>query len=230
MSLASGVFGTMLGGLFGSMFKKNAADVLKAFAAGMMLSLVCVDLLPEALSLAGALTLLAGLLAGVAAAELLESTASKHEKLDIGGKTVKINSVPGLTLFLIMALHNLPEGMAIGTSEVVAKGMSVTLAIAMHDIPEGVAVAAAFIAGGMKKPKAVLLAGISGIPTVIGAVIGWLLGNVLDVWAAIALSIAAGAMLYVVFTEMLHFEKHTKGTSLASIIGVIAAFFIINLI
>jgi ZIP family zinc transporter len=230
MSAASGVFGTMFGGILGAAIKKNYDVILKAFAAGMMLSLVCADLLPEALSYSGAVTLSAGLFAGIALAELLEFSASKHEKLDIGGKTVKINNASGLTLFLVMALHNLPEGLAIGTSEVVSKGLSMTLAIAMHDIPEGVAVAAAFISGGMKKSKAVLLAGVSGVPTVIGAVIGWHLGNILPAWVAIALGLAAGAMLYVVFVEMLNTERHTKAAAFAAILGIIVAFFIINLI
>jgi len=75
--------------------------------------------------------------------------------------------------------------------------------VTLHNVPEGMAIAAPLLAGGMNRWKAVLWTTISGAPTVLGCVIGLLIVNISPL--AIALSIAAsgGAMLYVVFGEII---------------------------
>ncbi|NCC67218.1 MAG: ZIP family metal transporter, partial [Clostridia bacterium] len=72
-----------------------------------------------------------------------------------------------------------------------------------HNIPEGMAITVPLVAGGMKKSKAILITAASGFPTVIGAILGYWLGNMGDNMQALALSFASGAMLYVVFGELL---------------------------
>lgn len=75
--------------------------------------------------------------------------------------------------------------------------------IGLHNIPEGMAVAVPLAAGGMHKAKAVAITALSGAPTIIGAVIGYYTGSIGDVALALSLSFASGAMLYVVFGELL---------------------------
>ena len=112
-----------------------------------------------------------------------------------------------------IALHNLPEGMVIGASyalepDVTANlfsgsGFIMAIVIGLHNIPEGMAVSVPLVSGGMKKVKAVSLTALSGVPTVLGALLGFVLGGINEVMLVISLGFASGAMLYVVFGELL---------------------------
>ena len=75
--------------------------------------------------------------------------------------------------------------------------------IGLHNIPEGMAIAVPLINGGMKRRLAVLVTALSGVPTVIGGVLGYWLGEIGPLGLALSLSFASGAMLYVVFAEIL---------------------------
>ncbi len=147
--------------------------------------------------------------------------------------------VAGLIMASAIALHNLPEGMVIGAAYTdiqsvsnlfTSSGMLVAIVLGLHNIPEGMAVAVPLIAGGMPKWKAVLMTALSGFPTVIGALIGYLLGTMGALWNVLALGFASGAMLYVVFGELLPesiLMWKSKLPSCAVIIGILLGVFII---
>jgi len=102
--------------------------------------------------------------------------------------------------------------------------------IGLHNIPEGMAVSVPLISGGMGKGKAVLLTACSGIPTIIGALLGYLLGDIGAVGLALSLGFASGAMLYVVFGEIFPqaiLMYHSKLPAFFSIIGVLVGLIII---
>ena len=101
------------------------------------------------------------------------------------------------------------------------------LLIGFHNIPEGMAVSVPLINGGMKKLKAIIISALSGIPIVIGAVIGFALGNISPIYLSIALSFASGAMLYVVFGELLPESTliwKSKLPSIFMLIGILLGF------
>ena len=77
------------------------------------------------------------------------------------------------------------------------------IVIGLHNVPEGMAVSVPLIAGGMKKPKAALLTALSGLPTVFGALLGFALGGINEIMLVLSLGFASGAMIYVVFGELL---------------------------
>ena len=64
-------------------------------------------------------------------------------------------------------------------------------------------VAVPLVAGGMKKWSATLITAVTGAPTILGAMLGFFLGTLSPVWLSVSLSFASGAMLYVVFGELL---------------------------
>ena len=107
-----------------------------------------------------------------------------------------------------IALHNVPEGMTIGagfaTQAELAAGAGIVLAvlIGLHNIPEGMAVAVPLINGGMGRVRAVLVTAASGVPTVLGAWLGYWLGDIGPLGLTLSLGFASGAMLYVVFGEI----------------------------
>jgi ZIP family zinc transporter len=93
---------------------------------------------------------------------------------------------PGLLMFSAIALHNLPEGIAIGAGGSYDENMGLMLAvlIALHDIPEGISICVPLIEGGMSRKKAVWLTAVSGIPTFIGGFIGIIPGRISDNFTA----------------------------------------------
>ena len=144
--------------------------------------------------------------------------------------------IAGIVMVCAIALHNVPEGMTIGASyasnDAVMGSAAVTLAIliGMHNIPEGMAVSVPLIAGGMAKWKAVLITASSGIPTVVGALLGFMLGELGPLGLALSLGFASGAMLYVVFGEILPqaiLMYHSKRPAFSAIGGMLLGLLII---
>ena len=117
----------------------------------------------------------------------------------------------GLVLAAAVALHNMPVGMAIGATfagtaapgHAGHAGILAALIIGLHNIPEGMSIAAPLLAGGSRPAGAVGVAALSGLPTIIGALLGYSAGTMNPLLLAVSLSFAAGAMLYVIFGELL---------------------------
>lgn len=117
--------------------------------------------------------------------------------------------VAGVVIACAIALHNIPEGMSIGASYNIDTegGVSMALILAvligLHNIPEGMAVSVPLVAGGMNRIKAALLTAASGAPVVLGAWLGYWIGDIGAIGLAASLGFASGAMLYVVFGEII---------------------------
>lgn len=117
--------------------------------------------------------------------------------------------IAGIVMACAIALHNVPEGMTIGASYASNSGvlgssaLVLAILIGLHNIPEGMAVSVPLISGGMPKRKAVMITALSGAPTILGALLGFLLGEIGPLGLALSLGFASGAMLYVVFGEIL---------------------------
>ena len=117
----------------------------------------------------------------------------------------------GMVMAAAIALHNVPEGMVIGASFARSaeqllsnRGrLIMALVIGLHNIPEGMAVAVPLISGGLRKRHSVGLTALSGAPTILGALLGFFIGSISPTALVLSLSFASGAMLYVVFGELL---------------------------
>lgn len=129
-----------------------------------------------------------------------------------GAKTVRTQELDkksllkaGVIMLLAIALHNLPEGMAIGATGAsnTQTGILIAIIIAVHNIPEGMAISAPLASGGVKGWKTVLLTALAGAATVLGAVIGLAVGGISKLASGICMGLAGGAMLYVTFCEIL---------------------------
>jgi ZIP family zinc transporter len=92
------------------------------------------------------------------------------------------------------------------------------------------AVSVPLISGGMPKWKAVLITASTGIPTILGALLGYMLGEIGPMGLTLSLGFASGAMLYVVFGEILPqaiLMYHSKLPAFSAIIGMLVGLFII---
>ena len=104
------------------------------------------------------------------------------------------------------------------------------LAVTVHNIPEGMAVAVPLISGGMGRARAAGAAALTGAPTVLGALLGFCLGTLGPTSLTLALSFASGAMLYVVFGELLPESAlmwRSKAPALAAVLGIITGMVIV---
>ena len=144
--------------------------------------------------------------------------------------------VAGVVMACAIALHNIPEGMTIGASFAVSDnlmwgtGMIMAVLIGLHNIPEGMAVAVPLISGGTGRVKATLITAACGLPTVLGAWLGFWLGDIGPLGLTLSLGFASGAMLYVVFGEILpeaYLIYRSKLPAFAVMVGLALGMFMI---
>ncbi len=248
-------------------------SLLLSFAAGIMLAVVCFDLMSEPLHMMEEGTLpsltpliiVASVTAGYGIVYLLNFLIDKRTNREVKHidenhpataddldelihsnhfethRDAKSNLfIAGLVMMFAIALHNLPEGMVIGASYALeadlgkslftGSGFIMAIVIGLHNVPEGMAVSVPLISGGMKKYKAILLTALSGLPTVFGALLGYAVGGINDIMLVISLGFASGAMLYVVFGELLPesiLMWRSKLPAFALFVGVLAGFLLV---
>ena len=206
MGLFFGTFGTTLGGIIGAVIKKHSNKFLSfilSFASGLMMAVICFDLLPEALGISNIINVIIGTIIGIIAMIFCDLLVEKKFTLKQNYKENKLLKT-GIIVSIGLAIHNFPEGLAIGSGfEASLKlGLSLALAICLHDIPEGISMAVPMKNGGMKLSKVIFYVVLSGITTGIGAFFGAIIGSISQQVIAICLSFAAGAMLYIVSGEL----------------------------
>jgi ZIP family zinc transporter len=127
---------------------------------------------------------------------------------------------------MAVAIHNLPEGMAVGVGFAqgdLSVGLPLAMAIALQDIPEGLAVAMSLRAIGTPAWKAVGVAALGGLLEPLGAWIGVSLVGGSALAYPVGLGLAAGAMLFVVSHEVIP-ETHRNGHQTAATLGLMAGF------
>ena len=251
-SAVAGIFGMGLGGLISAILLKRPSENmicwLLSFAAGVMVSIVCFGLVPETFELAGIAVSVIGLIIGTIIVmglnRLVDTITEKksgiikvhetHEELYHAGGYIRNRTRflrSGLLMFLAIGLHNVPEGIAIGAggSHSYQLGVLLTLMIALHNIPEGMAIAAPLLAGGINKWKVIFITALCGATTLLGGLLGILIGSISDLAIALSLSAAGGAMLYVVFGELMPqsiMMTKNRTASVVTLFGIIVGLFI----
>ena len=250
----AGIVGTGLGGILTFTVKRDSSKIvgiLMAFASGITLGTVCFHFISEAIHSgeghdhASILTVTLGISIGYVAVLLLDNLITKrlhkghhdhsHFECDCCDNDTHKLTVAGAIMAFSVALHNLPVGMVIGASSLSGAGfipsatLTTALAIAMHNIPEGMTVTVPFLTSGMKKSKALAITSLCGITTVIGGVIGYTVGTFSPLTLTVVLSLAAGAMLYVTFSELIPeaiAHCHPRVASVAMLAGMIVSMLI----
>ncbi len=256
----TGAGGLALGGGMAAMVHSpsdRTVSLLLRFTAGVMCSVVCFDLVEDALEGSGMVPVLCWIMIGYLCTYLLNCWIDKqaHHTHSHGGHDhehdhphkhdhTPDHNIPigpdngelcacghhtlhtaGLVLAAAVALHNMPVGMAIGATFASREGgVLAALIICLHNIPEGMSIAAPLLAGGSRPGNAVGIAALSGLPTILGALIGYGAGTMNPLLLAISLSFAAGAMLYVIFGELLPEAEHlwqNRLSGLSTMLGML---------
>lgn len=224
--LIFGMLGTTLGGVIGAFLNVHSNKILSfvlEFAAGLMTAIICFDLIPEALEFSNITGCIMGIFIGVSIMILCDEVIKKIDF--IKGKNDNTLFRTGMIICVGLAVHNFPEGLAIGSGfdASTTLGLSLAIAIAIHDVPEGISIALPINNSGYGKMKAIILTALSGVTTGIGACFGAIIGNVSKELIGFSLAFAAGAMLYIVSCELIpESNRMYKGrfSSFGNIIGI----------
>lgn len=142
IGLFFGTFGTTIGGLIGIIFKNTSNKFLGfilSLASGLMISIVCFDLIPEALEISSIALVILGLLFGVISMIICDIAVQKKFQTSVHySKNTNSLLKTGIIVSIGLALHNFPEGLAIGSGfgASIKLGYSLAIAILLHDIPE----------------------------------------------------------------------------------------------
>lgn len=227
--------------LFMRRLSQKLLDVMLGFGAGVMLAACMFSLIVPALALltdsgaspwrSSGSVALAILLGGAFMLLLERLVPHQHFIKDedrLRGQTLRRS---WLFVFAI-ALHNIPEGLAIGASFAggdTAAATALATGIAVQDIPEGLVVAMALLAVGYSRALAVGIAVLSGLTEPVMAIIGAAVLGGSSLLLPWGLALAAGAMLFVISHEMIP-ESHRQGHELAATNGLMLGFVLMMLL
>lgn len=240
LGLFFGTFGTTLGGIFGIIVKKPSDKFLSfilSLAGGLMTAILSFDLIPEALQISDVKSTLIGIIMGIICMVICNIVVEKKfsdeslERINKRNSNSRTSSAninllkAGIITSIGLAIHNFPEGLAIGSGfgASLKLGYSLAVAICIHDIPEGISMAIPMKNGGMKAGKVLFYVILSGVTTGLGAFVGKIIGGISEEIISICLSFAAGAMLYIVSGELVP-ESNKLNSGMPSTIGSIIGF------
>ena len=192
--------------------------LLLGFAAGMMLAVSFLSLLPDALHQAQQLgqppwgIAIVGFVCGIAALATLNWLAPHAHPHEPGQRPDGPPSALPVAVLIALALtiHNIPEGLAVGITAAAAamdghpaSATALTLGIAVHNAVEGLLVAYPLLAAGMSRGKAFLIGTGSGFVEPVAGVLGAVFISNLAPAVPFALALAAGAMAFVSIEELI---------------------------
>lgn len=236
-----GAISSGIGGFLSTLVKTKSKTIIASLyeiTAGIMTGIACFDMLPESFSMASVLYSIIGIICGIIMVYCINYLADRNEnkfKKNISFENEfpfkfeqksKISKT-ALVVMISMGLHNIIEGLAIGSgfSYSYSLGISILISMFLHDIPEGMVVGITNIEDSDGKLKVIINSILVGACVGIGCVVGLVIGNIDDRYIAFCLAIAAGAMLYIVSCDLLFMSKKISSRKLPSIMYIMGIIF-----
>lgn len=226
---------TSLGASFVFILKREISpkinSIILGFASGVMIASSIWSLILPSIELShkfgnfAFLPTLLGIVLG--GAMIITITKFVKKKIDIedNQNEVRIDKSKLINLFIVITIHNIPEGLAVG----LVYGISIienlplysafflALGIGIQNIPEGSSVSLPLYTLIKSKNKAFAYGVLSGTVEPIFAVIGFYLSKYIINLQSFFLSFAAGAMLFVVIDDLIPEAKRLNESNLSSI-------------
>lgn len=203
---------------------KRLQGMMMGLAAGLMTSIICFDILPEAFEQGGVLMALVGVVFGLGMGLSLDNIVGVFSNTMYRKKSNSVKT--GIVLTIAIALHNIPEGIALGTLLAISPqtGIKVALIVALHSIPEGIAIAIPLKKGGVKgKTLGAICVTLSSLMSM-GAMVGFAASSLSSIVVTLAMGFAAGVILYIVCEELMPESKEIwngRLTTVAVVFGLI---------
>ena len=206
---------------------------LLGFAAGVMIAASVWSLINPAIEMAeasgvvGWVPAVIGFLGGIFFLLALDSFVPHMHLHDECPEGKACGLGKSTMLVFAVALHNLPEGMAVGVvlsgmlqgNQVVTAAAAITLAIgiAIQNLPEGAIISMPLVGNGVSKKKSFLYGFASGVVEPIGAILTLLLTSFIQPALPYVLTFAAGAMIYVVVEELIPESQEGQHSNIGTI-------------
>ncbi|MDB4915726.1 MAG: zinc/iron permease [Gemmatimonadetes bacterium] len=175
-----------------SNWSARALDLMLAFAAGFMISVAMIDLLPEALARGGHVAAVVAL-GGYLAVHITQHVIGTH--FHFGEETHQVSEAVSLAALIGLLMHTFVDGVAVASGFGIgsAVGALIFTAVILHKVPEGLAISSLFLAAGQGKQRAFLAACALGAATIAGVVLTDRISALRDH----GLALSAGVTLYV---------------------------------
>lgn len=218
------LIGTSLGAACVYAMKKEmnikVKQMLLGFASGVMMAAAVWSLIVPAIDMSedmGKFSFVPaaiGIMGGIMFLFILDKVIPHmHVSSDKPEGTKKYNLKKSTKLVLAVALHNIPEGMAVGivfasimngsSAMTIASAFALCIGIAIQNFPEGAIISMPLKSEGLSKNKSFLYGFLSGVVEPIGAAITILFASTFTPVMPYLLSFAAGAMIFVVVEELI---------------------------
>ena len=187
-------------------------EYLLALSAGFLLSLVFVELVPEALEGGGSEAPLL-VLAGYAVLHFFEHTVVGH--LHFGEEThheIMVSRVASISTFLGLFVHSFFDGftIAVGMQFDFVLGLLVFIAVFLHKVPEGLTIASVMISAQCKRSTAMAASIAIGVATLLGAVVALAIGGASERLMSGAFAFSAGIATYVGASDLIPEINHSR--------------------
>lgn len=196
------------------------APLLLGFAAGVMAVAAVAGLLIPATQEGSAAAVVGGLAVGIGFLVLVRRRFGPER--GFMGRSGPGARTSGL-IFLVLFVHSLPEGLAVGTafaSDRAGLSLFVILAIAIQNVPEGTSVAIPMEEAGFGRGRQFWAAVATSAPQPIGAVLAYLAVEEVSALLPLSFAFAAGAMLALIVAEMLP-QAYGGGEVAAPTVGIV---------
>jgi len=232
-------FSTLVGALPALLLRRlseSTTSLLLAFGAGVMLAATAFSLVAPALEMHAALGLWGSPLVSAWSGMLLGAGLVyagdrfvPHEHFVKGREGGDGRAIKRSWLFVFaIALHNLPEGLAVGAGfggGDANTGLVIATGIVVQNLPEGLVAAVSLLAVGYRRRTAIAVAGATGLFETVGGLIGIATFTLVQAAVPFVLSLAGGAMLYVVVQEVVP-EAYRRGVQRPATWSLVVGFLV----
>ncbi|HYK73946.1 MAG TPA: ZIP family metal transporter, partial [Pseudoneobacillus sp.] len=139
-----------------------------------------------------------------------------------------------LLIIAAITLHNIPEGLSVGVSYASNHGETgnlIAFAIGFQNAPEGLLVALFLINQKINKFKAFIISTLTGAIEIVTSLLGYYLTSYLDALVPYGLAFAAGAMLFIIYKELIpesHGDGNERNATYSFIVGLLFMILIID--
>jgi zinc transporter ZupT len=187
--------------LFAPSMNRRWLGISNAIAAGFMLSAAFALLIEGATR--GLLRVIAGVAIGTVAIAATRRVLAGHQDLRFG-QLAAADARKAVLIVAVMTVHSFSEGVGIGVSfgGGAALGIFITIAIAIHNIPEGLAISLVLVPRGVRVRAAAGWSIFSSLPQPLLAAPAFLFVEAFRPFLPVGLGFAAGAMTWVVLVEL----------------------------